>query len=53
MKGFICFTDNSIDKQYSCHELIKKSIYVANIDKINHFYLCLIRQLKLDAARQA
>ena len=37
MKGFICFTDIFIYKQFSCHEFIKKSIFVANIDKINNF----------------
>ena len=37
MKGFICFTDIFIYKQFSCHEFIKKSFFVANIDKINNF----------------
>jgi hypothetical protein len=48
MKGYISFTDIFIYKQFSCHEFIKKSIFVANIDKINNFQFCLIRQLKLD-----
>jgi hypothetical protein len=33
IKGFICFTDIFIYKQFSCHELIKKSIFITNIDK--------------------
>jgi hypothetical protein len=37
IKGLICFTDIFIYKQFSCHEFIKKSIFVANIDKINNF----------------
>ena len=37
MKGFICFTDIFIYKQFSCHEFIKKSIIVTNIDKMNNF----------------
>ena len=37
MKDFICFTDIFIYKQFSCHEFIKKSIFIANIDKINNF----------------
>ena len=53
MKGFICFTDNFIYKQFSSHEFIKKSIFVTNIDEINNFSFCLIRQLKLDATRHA
>ena len=36
MKGFICFTDIFIYKQFSCHEFIKKLIIVTNIDKINN-----------------
>ena len=37
MKGFICFTDIFIYRQCSCHEFMKKIIFVANIDKINNF----------------
>ena len=37
MKGFICFTDIFIYKQFSCHEFIKQSILVTNIDEINNF----------------
>ena len=37
MKGFICFTDIFIYKQFSCDEFIKKSIFVTNIDEINNF----------------
>ena len=37
MKGFICFTDIYIYKLFSCHEFIKISIFVTNIDKINNF----------------
>ena len=37
MKGFICFTDIYIYKKFSWLEFIKKSIFVANIDKINNF----------------
>jgi hypothetical protein len=37
MKGFICFTDIFIYKQFSCHEFIKKYIFEINIDKINNF----------------
>ena len=51
MKGFICFTDIFIYKQFSCHEFIEKSIFVTNIDKMNNFEFYLIRQLKLDATR--
>ena len=36
MKGFICFTDIFIHKQFSCHEFIKKLIIVTNIDKMNN-----------------
>ena len=36
MKGFICFTDIFIYKQFICQEFIKKSIFVTNIDKINN-----------------
>ena len=51
MKGFFCFTDIFIYKQFSCHEFLKKSLYVINIDQINNFEFYLIRQLKLDARR--
>jgi hypothetical protein len=37
MKGFVCFTDINIHKQFSCHDFTKKSIFVTNIDKINNF----------------
>jgi hypothetical protein len=33
MKGFIFFTDIFIYKQFSCHQFIKKSVFVTNIDK--------------------
>jgi hypothetical protein len=36
MKGFICFTDIFIYKQISCHEFIKKSIIVTNINEMNN-----------------
>ena len=51
MKGVICFTDIFIYNQFSCDELIKKSIFVTNIDKMNNFEFYLMRQLKLDAKR--
>ena len=35
MKGFICFTDIFIHKQFICHEFIKKKIVITNIDKMN------------------
>jgi hypothetical protein len=37
MKGFICFTDIFIYKQFSCQELIRKSIFEANIDIMSKF----------------
>jgi len=37
MKSFICFTNIFIYLQFSCHEFIKKSIFITNIDKMNHF----------------
>jgi hypothetical protein len=37
LKGFICFTDIFINKQFSCRQFINKSIFVTNIDKINNF----------------
>ena len=37
MKGFIRFIDIFIYKQFSCHEFLKISIFVINIDKINNF----------------
>jgi hypothetical protein len=36
MKGFICFTDIVIYKQFSCHEFIKKTIIVTNINEMNN-----------------
>ena len=36
IKGFICFIDIFIHKQFSSHGFIKKSIFVTNIDKINN-----------------
>ena len=39
MKGFICFTDICIYKQFSCHEFIEKSMYATNIDKMNNLIL--------------
>ena len=36
MKGFICFTDIFIYKQFSCHEFIKKSIIVTNINEMKN-----------------
>ena len=36
MKGFICFTDIVIHKQFSCHEFIKKTIIVTNINEMNN-----------------
>jgi hypothetical protein len=39
------------DKQFSCHDYIRKSFFVTNLDKINIFELRLIRQLKQDATR--
>jgi hypothetical protein len=39
------------DKQFSCHDYIRKSFFVTNFDKINIFWLRLIRQLKQDATR--
>ena len=37
MKGLISFTDIFIYKQFSCHEFLKKSIIVTDIDKMNNF----------------
>jgi hypothetical protein len=51
MKGFFCFTDIVIYKQFSCHEFINKSIIVTNIDNMKNFKFYLIRQFKLDATR--
>jgi hypothetical protein len=51
MKGFFCFTDIVIYKQFSCHEFKNKSIIVTNIDNMKNFKFYLIRQFKLDATR--
>ena len=51
MKGFFCFTDIVIYKQFSCHEFKNKSIIVTNIDNMKNFEFYLIRQFKLDATR--
>jgi hypothetical protein len=37
MKGFICFIDIFIYKQFNCHKFLKKTIFVINIDQMNNF----------------
>jgi hypothetical protein len=39
MKGFFCFTDIVIYKQFSCHEFKNKSIIVTNIDNMKKFQI--------------